>query len=213
MKKIFAAFLIFGMAFFFGCGTFGKIVVEKDEFKDATTVSMDYRYKATSWRAVGSYLTINYFRMIKAGKKQVVEMNFNMTANDDVTSLQPKAFIKAGEDKLELPISKMTVEAKSQTDIETKVEGKSGGGAYVDYTGMGTGNTTTVKSETSSSTRRWKELKGKIVLTTGMEEAILKNKKVMMRFYVDNKPVSYIIEEGDLTKLKTYLRHNGAIKK
>ncbi len=213
MKKIFAAFLVFSIAFFIGCGTLGKIVVEKDEFKDATTVSMDYRYNATSWRAVGSYLTINYFRMIKAGKKQVVEMNFNMTANDDVTSLQPKAFIKAGEDKLELPISKMTVEAKSQTDIETKVEGKSGGSAYVDYTGMGTGNTTTVKSETSSSTRRWKELKGKIVLTSGMEEAILKNKKVMMRFYVDNKPVSYIIQEGDLTKLKAYLRHDGTIKK
>jgi len=212
MKRFFTIFV--AAVIVAGCGS-GKIVVKKDEFKDATTVSMDYSFSSEEWMGVGGPMDASFYREIKDGKKEPVIITFNIRADDKVTELTPKVFVKA-QNKYELVINGILIEGKSKTEMETEVEMEPDNtkSAFVDYTNSGIGTSKAYKGTAKSevTTEHWKELKGNFTITPEAEKDILDSSEVLLRFYSGNKPITYKIEKGKLNKIKEFLKTDGSPK-
>lgn len=204
MKKIFAAFLVFSMAFIIGCGPTGKIIVKKDDFKNTTIVSLQLEGESKEAMSdsifAGKYRGVfRYVREIGKDKNiptRILVAVKGSTKSEDMTT---KAFLKIDSEMMDMAINDRSTEVKSVTTSNSQnVYGGNKSGGYVDYT-KPTGSKTTV------STSTWKELKGTMALSAEMEKKLEQASSIIIRVYSGPDPVTFTVKPEDIIKIKNFL--------
>jgi hypothetical protein len=206
-----------------GCST-GKIIVEKDDFKDATVVKMDYKYKSNETTlGMATRNHVSYYREIKNGQKMPAMLSFKVIEDEDSKDLAKEAFIRVNGQNYKLTVTDITSQIKTRISTKTVKEKEenddfgSSHSSFVDYTGQGIGSSsssgsTTTTTTTSTSTQSWKELIGKVVIPPEAEQAIMSANSFTIRIYSGSNPLTFVVKEEALQKAKSFFAVNGSAK-
>ena len=184
---------------FTGCVQYGKIKYNNDPFKKAITLTMLYKHSSIEKQDTfaGKFVTIStYYREIKSGVKSPAQITFKIAAMENFNSLKPDGFIRVN--KKTYPLTMTDITSVLKTDINTKVSQTNDDTITSDRINLKT--TTTSRTETS----RWKSMTGTITIPENVEQEILKAKLFAFRFYIDTRPITFIIKRKDLATLKSF---------
>lgn len=166
----------------------GGIQVTKDNFKNATVVSMKERYSSDeSMIKGGGYGLFTYVRDIKNNIPQPTVVNVHITKASmpwlGNLDLQANGIVKVGEMTGEIALGD-----RAALNVTT-------------YTA--TPNYATGGKQISSS--RHEEWTTKLTLTKKIEDAIASGKNLSFRFYFGEMPITFILSEKEVAKVKEFL--------
>ncbi len=206
MKKIFSLFSLFLLIT--GCSSIGKITVQKDDFKNAVTVSMKYKHSSVEKQGIfsGRFKSLtSYYREIKDNRKTPASASFMIDVKETFNTIKQDGFIRVNRQTFPLTITGISSELKTATDTTVSTKNND----TLTHSSLKTETETT----TEIQTRRWKTLRGNAIIPLNVEEEILKAKVFAYRLYIDNKPVTFIVKRDDLKKIQEFLKTTSGKKK
>ena len=181
MKKLLS--MIFVLTFLVSCDS---IQVKKDDFQNLTTAHWDTNHSISDWSGLMLYSTeVKYYRAInKYGVSTPTTINFEMIGTAMAgPELDTKAFISADDQKFNLVLTDRELEKLVVVSDDDK------GG----------------KRSSKASAKATKTHRGKLTLTSSIEKAIKNAKSISYRLYIGTKPITYVLKEGEVLKLKEFL--------
>jgi hypothetical protein len=190
-KGIAALVALFMGALLLSCST---IKVEKDDFKNAVIVkmNMDHSSRISGFTRSVYCTGGKYEREIKEGKKNPTTVFFRIQASDNVDDLTKEAYVKVDSNIVKLELTDI------KTDIEKEYHGESKLSEHDKE-----------KVETKVQVTTTKILSGTLVLTSEIEESILKATSMSYRLYSKTEPVELKVSESQLQKIKMFLSTTG----
>jgi hypothetical protein len=166
----------------------GGIKVVKDDFKNATVVSMKERYSSDeSMIKGGGWAVFTYVREIKKNildptviQVHITKAHMPFFGNLD---LQPKGIVKVDD-----MTSEVALGDRAALNVTTYT-------ATPDYATRG--------AQISSS--KHEEWTTKLALTKKIEDAIAAGKKLSFRLYFGEQPITFILSDKEFAKVKEFL--------
>lgn len=187
------------------CTSFGKIEVRNDEFKNASVVTLKLKFTSEE-----TFLPLNPYRgemqyVREVGEETIKPVLINLTfkAPTDSDPLEATSFLKAGDQQFEIALSgvESLFETHTHANTRTTKYHTPDASGFVDFT-----KPAAVDSQTTYHSYSFREFKAQIQLTESHERSILASKRVAVRVYAGTEPITFLIIEDDLAKLKRMIQ-------
>ncbi|TGK44664.1 hypothetical protein [Leptospira andrefontaineae] len=184
----FISLLLLTFIAFFSCAGAGEIKINKDEFKNSQIVQL----KLWSFRCEEPELFNVNFQISREFTDSKIQpftvVRFIITAPEKSFDLEQDSFIKIDERKFNVKLEGMSVNVKGEAYSGTRKDPATG------------------KEESYSGVHVSKQLKGIFQFTKEQEGLILESNQFLLRLYSGSSPLTFIIKEKKLAKLKEFLK-------
>jgi hypothetical protein len=189
MKK---NFTILFVLVFMGSAFAAKIKEEIDSFKNEKVITYKVEHKIVDGKDLIKNSDDTEYKRVIANKQKKTSIQFFLQAKTKmvvekrgffavVKTLSPKAFLQVDEKVLNVNLQNWNANTTENKHIAGSAD-SSGASLY-------------------SSTNETIEFKPIIAVTNEIEDAIKKCKTLKIRFYADEKPVTFEVKESDLKKI------------
>jgi hypothetical protein len=209
MRESFLSICLF--FFLTGCSSLGEVIVKKDSFKNALTVTMKHEYSSVETKGFlqgSTKVLCTYYREIKGKQKAPAEIAFRIDVDEREEGLKSEAYIKVGTENFKIKLSDVKTEARSLTTYDTKTTTKNKNALAIG-TDVNQEDDLETVTETEASTLCWKELKGTLILPLHIEQKILKSDSMAFRLYMGKKPLTFDVKDRKLVQVKGFFATTG----
>lgn len=175
------------------CSSFGKIKVTKDDFKDATVVTLKLKHEGSEDTGVlspSNKAEVTYTKELKNSGENKFLIKFRVYGPSikEGIGISEKAFLKVDGKKEDFSFSSSQVQAKTTVKSSSK------------RNTSGTGTQSEVETETSTVYFAI----AKADLPFSLVNKIGNAKLVVFRVYAESQPITLKLEPDDLKKLKKF---------
>ncbi len=186
MKRM-ALFIMLG-AFITAC-MHGKIHIIEDEFRDETVIVLEFAHSSEEY----GYHTVKakYIRKVKKGSRMPVRLRITVHAEPDSDALSDKAYIKIDNRVHALALSRGNLRMDSDvSSISDRI--------YANHFGH-------IVYYTNIYFRNWIILKGEIALTPELEEGFREARRVTIRLYCGDDPITIKLSDDEINRIGEFL--------